>query len=183
MTNLAEPDSRGVDALTGGTGDGVPLAPRIWEEMVAELGPLPPVPVTEPFDEQPWSLLPTLEQLQELWLASPLVDIMIHRLAVKIHGDGADLPMFMAQQREQAELELAWMREAEYARAETVHHSGFGQDGAVAAAAAGRGGADFPGGPEDSVTVGEGGQADQCQDAGRPSQVSGKQRKRRAGKG
>lgn len=184
MTILPQPDTRGVDALTGGTGDGVPLAPRIWEEMVAELGTLPSVPVVEPFDEEPWAQLPTVEQLQELWLASPLLDIMIHRLARQIHGDDVGLPMFLAQQRELAEIELAWKKEAGHAQAgQAVHGSGPGQDGTVAAAAAGGGGAAVSGGPEDGVAVGKSRGTVHDPDTGGPSQVSGKQRKRKAGKG
>lgn len=155
---MIETDTRGIDALRGETDANVALLPaRIWNEMIAELGDVPPVPEIDPFNDEPWLALPTMEQLEELWLVAPAVDIMVHRLALKLHGEGPDLPKFIATQRDLAEMELAWIREreAEDAAKHTADAGGSGGVATVVSAQAGGSGGGAAGGSEDGVQVGK----------------------------
>jgi len=179
MTITVEPDTRGVDALSGRV-DGSLLQPLIWLELEVELGQLPQVPQLDPFDEQPWRLLPTIEDMEQLWASSPPLETMLHRLAVSAHGDGEDLSRYMAAQRQLAEWEL------EFKKAREAHDAHGADDGAAAgsvatvvSADAGGGGLDFSGGPEDGYQVGKGRKTGLDPHGGRTPPVS---RKRRPGK-
>lgn len=153
---MIETDTRGIHPLTDETDANVALLPaRIWGEMIAELGDVPPVPEIDPFDDAPWLALPTMEQLEDLWLVSPAVDIMIHKLAVKLHGEGPDLPRFIATQRDLAEIELAWIRGATHATEQAADLGGPGEPSTVASAAGLGGGEGLPGGPENGGSVGK----------------------------
>lgn len=169
-----EPDTRGIDALTGEPGDSVLLPALIWEQMMAELGDLPPRPHIEPFADEPWRQLPTMQELERLWSQSTTLDQQIFQLAHRIHGEtGEDLMKFLAQQRQLAELELAWTREAELSeRADAFDGGRPVPDEPDAAAAALGGGEGVPGEPENSDPVDEGGQAEGHQDSRRPPKVS-----------
>jgi hypothetical protein len=186
MTVMIEPDTRGIDALSGQLDDNL-LEPLLFHQLTAEMGQQladAPWPQQLPvFDNEPWQQLPTIEQLGYLW-SSPdeVLSEMIHHLGIVAHGEGPDLPQFMAAQRQLAEweLELKRAREADDAAgSEAVDDRGSGEDAAVGVAVAGGGGGDFPGGPEDGDSVGEGREAVVGPDTGKAQKVP---RKRRAGK-
>lgn len=156
MNTMIEPDTRGTDALSGKMDDSVAeLAPLIWEGIIAELGPVPEAPQIDPFDEQPWKLLPTMEDLEELWAQSAPLDQMLHRLAITAHGDGDDLPRYMAAQRELADMELRWKKERDAEDAATADAGRSGEDGPVGAAGASAGGVAVSRRPKNGDTLGE----------------------------
>ena len=176
MTTMIESDTRGIDALTGQTGDNVEqLPPLLWNQLTAEWGEMPERPYTAPFDDEPWQQLPTIEDLEELWLTSPLISIMVHKLAAKVHGDGEDLPMFIARQRELAYVELRLKREREAADAtgEPVHAGGSGGAASHGAAAALGGGGDVPRKPKNRNKVGKSRKTPLDPNAGKASPVHG----------
>lgn len=160
----------------------------VWDQMIAELGPLPREPFTTQeleFDEAPWVKPPTEVLLGELglWQPPPL-DTLIHALAVKAHGDGEDLPRYMAHQRWLAEIELELSRGREVdseQRAGAADDPGFAADATVAAAAAQRGGGGVEGEPEDGVAVVEDGQTPGGKDTGRSPKVPRRRGPRRTG--
>jgi len=176
-----EPDTKGVDALSGHS-DGSLLPPRIWLELQAELGLVPAAPHIDPFDDGPWRQLPPVEELEYLWSTpDQLFSSMIHNLGVAAHGEGEDLPRYMASQRRLADWELELKRAREAHSAEEARDDDDGAAGGVAAvvsADAGGGGVDFSGGPENGDAVGEGGQVSVDTHGRRPPKVS---RKRRPG--
>lgn len=176
-TTMIEPDTRGVDALTGSKPDNMPELPTlIWDGLVAELGPLPDVPflpVELEFDDGPWQQLPTIEDLEELWCALPVATIMMHRLAIKAHGEGPDLPAYMAAQWQLAETELRLKRERENGRhGRTADDRGLGEDAAVEVAASGGSGTGAAGGSENGDPVGTWGKTKLGKDPRRSSKVS-----------
>lgn len=173
---MIETDTRGVDALTGDMPDTVTPPLSIWEGLLADLGPAPQVPTsswtdTYPFDDEPWRALPTLEDLEKIWLGSPTVDIMIAQLAIKVHGDGPDLPKFIATQRDLAAMELAWIKEREADNATDNRRPG--EPAGLTSAAHLGDSVDVPGEPENSHPVGKGRKAGSRKNTGRPSKVSG----------
>jgi len=188
MTVMSEPDTRGVDALSGHVDDNL-LPPLIFDELLAEMAmqladaPWPDeLPV---FDAAPWEALPTVEDMEPLWLTSAPIDMIIARLGNKAHGDGPDLMEFMSRQWQLAGMELDPKRSREAADAETGTDDGGavgGASGVVSAAALG-GGVDFSGQPENGDKVDEGGETAGNPHAGRPSKVSGKRRSRKAAAG
>lgn len=171
-----EPDMCGIDALT----DNVPmLPPLLFDQLMAEMADQFPVaPLSGPeleFNDAPWRALPTLEDLEGLWLASPAVEIMLHKLAVAAHGEGPDLPVYMAQQRWLADIEVELRNQREASNADTaadgVDAGAAGTNVTVESAAHGRGGGDFPGGPEDGDPVVPGGKAARNQNPRRSPKV------------
>lgn len=179
MTAVIEPDTRGVDALYGHVDATVPAV--IWGQIVNELGPVPPVPQLDPFDNEPWRQLPLIEELAYLWVESPIAAI-IADLAIVAHGAGPDLPEFIARQRWLAgiEVELARERQAQHGQVGAGDDAGaVGEAAAVVSAAALRGGEDLSGESEDGVAVVEGGQVAGDPHVGAAPQVP---RRRRAGK-
>lgn len=192
MTVMIEPDTRGIDALSGKLDDSVAsLQPLIFDELMREMADqFPAVPLHGhdlEFDGEPWLQLPTMEDLELLWSPSVPLQHQLYTLALKAHGGGPDLPHYMARQWAIADIELALIRkkEAEDAAAETVtgaaDGAGSAGDEAVASAVPRRGGGDLPGGRQDggSVGAGETAAAAQHPDTGGPSKVL---RKRRSGK-
>lgn len=176
MTITVEPDTRGTDALGGALDDNVaPLRALIFDDLIIEMGGLfLAEPIDLSFDDEPWRELPTIEDLQHLWLSSTPIQQMITAVAIRVHGDGGDLPRYMAQQWQLAELELAWKKEAEHAEetgAGTVDGGGSAEAAGVASAAADGGGGDLPGGSEDGDAVGGGEEAAQPENTRRPSKV------------
>lgn len=176
---MIDSDTRGVDALYGDIVAELP--PVIWFQIVNDLGPPPPVPQIDPFDEGPWRELPQIDELVHLWNASP-VDYMIHSMVVNMPID--DVPKFLAQQRFMAQIEVDLIKERQAHDVQSAAAAGDDPGAAVQAAAvvsadAVRGGQDFPGEPEDGVAVVEGGQA-----AGNPHDRKASQipRRRRHGK-
>ena len=172
---MTKPDTRGVDALKGDMAASVALLPaRIWGEMETELGELPPAPHIDPFDEEPWQALPTMEELEKLWLVAPAVDIMIAQLAVRVHGEGPDLPRYIASQRELAYMELAWIKERELENEQAADTRHSAADGPVgAAAAAGSRGA-VPRGSKNGHKVGKGRKAPRDPDTWGAQKISGR---------
>lgn len=183
MTIMIEPDTRGIDALSGETPDNVPELPLlIWEGLTADLGPIPEAPFLPSeleFDEQPWQLLPTLQDLEQLWLVSPLVDIMIHRLALKAHGDGEDLPRYIYEQWQLADLELKLKKEREAQDVQSGEDYRAAKDGPVGAVAPVGGGQDLSGQPQNGDQVEQGRKVAVDPNSGRPPKVP---RKRGAAK-
>lgn len=171
---MIEPDTRGVDALTGDMPDSMPELPLlIWEGLVADLGELPDTPHIDPFDEQPWQQLPTIEDLEELWCASPLATIMMHRLAIKTHGERPDLPLYMAGQWQLAETELMLKKGREDdERRQAVDIGGSGGDAAVEASASRGGGAGAARGSKNGDKVGTWGKTKLGKDSRRSQAVS-----------
>lgn len=174
---MIEPDTRGVDALTGSKPDNMPELPTlIWDGLVAELGPLPDVPflpVELEFDEGPWQQLPTLDDLEPLWCASPLATIIMHRLATSAHGEGPDLPRYMAEQWQLAEIELELKKGREDdERREATDAGGSGGNAPVTVAPAGRGGRGAKGRSKNGDAVGTWGQTQLGKDPGRAQKVS-----------
>jgi hypothetical protein len=179
MTTMIEPDTRGVDALSGQLDDNL-LQPLIFQQLEQEMAQQfadAPWPQQLPeFDDAPWHELPTVADMEALWLTSAPIDSLISKLGHRAHGEGPDLAMFMARQWRMADMELTLKRarEAEGAEAGT----GSDDDGAVAGAAGvvsaetRRGGGDLSGGPEDGVAVGKGGKARGKTNGGRASKVS-----------
>jgi hypothetical protein len=180
MTIMIEPDTRGVDALSGQLDDNL-LPPLIFQQLQQEMAQQfadTPWPQQLPeFDGAPWQELPTAADMEPLWLASAPIDVLIAALGHKAHGEGPDLPEFMSQQWRLAdwELELRKAREADdAARAEADDHIAAGGTAGLVSAETGRGGSDLSGGPKDGVAVGKGGKAGHKTNAGRPSKVSGR---------
>ncbi len=174
MTVMIEPDTKGIDGLSGELDDSVCMPTLIWDELVMHLGEVPPRPHIDPFDEEPWQELPTLAQLAPLWESTPM-SMLFHQIVSGLVVE--DLPRFIAEQRMLADIELAYRKEREAQDAE--HHSAEpGQDGPVGSAEAGGGGQLVSGEPENGDPVGEGGQTQRHSDTGRPQKVS-----RGAGKG
>jgi len=176
MNTMIESDTRGIDALTGQSGDSVEqLPPLLWNQLVAEWGEMPERPYTAPFDDEPWQQLPTMEDLAQLWETSPLVSIMLHKLAIKVHGDGEDLPMFIARQWELADTELRLKREREAADAtgEPVHAGGSGEAAGLGAAAALGGGGNVSGRSKNRHKVGKSRKTPLDPNAGKASPVHG----------
>lgn len=180
MTILTDMDSRGVDAACPGD---VLVAPVIFDELMCEMSAqMPAAPIDLSFDDEPWQLLPTVQDLEALWCAVTPLERQITTLAMKLHGDnGVDFPQFVAQQRQLARWELAWIREAQHAQAAaTTDVGGLGADATGGAAAAGGSGGGSSGGSEDGHEVVAGGQAAEHQNLGRSPSVSGKRRPRKA---
>lgn len=146
-----------MDILCGALDAEVLAEAAVFDQMVAELGPIPGRPFTDTelcFDEAPWLQLPSLRDLQP---ATSSLEGEIHQLAIKVHGLGEDLPRFIAQQRELARLELQWARERLESDvvAESVGVGGAGEVAGDVSVDAEGGGDSVSGGDEDSVTVGE----------------------------
>jgi hypothetical protein len=185
MTSTAvEPDSRGVDALSGQL-DGNLLQPLIFQQLAQEMAQQlddAPWPQQLPeFDDTPWRQLPTVEDMESLWLASAPIDSLIAKLGHRAHGEGPDLMEFMAQQWRMADLELEFKRAREAQGAEgTVDGGGAAAAATIASAETRRGGGGFPRGSEDGDTVGEGGEAEVAAHPGPASKVSGRRRPRKA---
>lgn len=159
---MIESDTRGIDALSGETDANVAqVQPLLFHQLMEEMADQFPVaPLSGPdleFDDEPWRQLPTMEDLEGLWLVAPAVDIMIHKLALKVHGEGPDLPKFIATQRDLAAMELQWIREreAENAANQAADIGGPGEAAAVASAAGLGSGRVVPGGSENSGPVGK----------------------------
>ena len=174
-TAIVEPDVSGVAALSGRVDDNL-LQPLIWLELIAELGELPQAPQLDPFDNAPWRQLPTIEELEYLWSTrDELLSVMIHDLGVAAHGEGEDLPRYMAQQWQLAdwELESKRVREAHDAE-EAASDDGAGAAGAakLVSADASGGGVVVPGGPEDGYQVGKGRKVGVDPHGGRSPKVS-----------
>lgn len=183
MTVTVEPDTRGIDALSGHMDDSVAQLPAaIWDELVAELGDIPPVPVIDPFDDAPWRQLPTIEDMEHLWEASAPLEAMLHKVAIVAHGDGPDLMQFMQHHRWLAdmELELKRSREVPDADAEAVDNCGSGGDGSVGSADPQGGGTAVQGEPENGHPVVKGGKTRSGADTGRTQKVSGRGGSRKA---
>lgn len=157
MTVKIKPDTRGTDALTGKVSDKVTELPAvIWEQIVAELGQIPEVPHIDPFDEQPWQLLPTMQELEELWSQAPLLERMLHEMAVSAHGDGEDLARYIAGQRALADMELVLKKGREDAAdAGKTDVGGPGGAAAVASADASAGGVAVPRRPKNGDKMGD----------------------------
>ncbi len=185
---MAEPDTRGVRDLSGVIDDSVASLPtlifdQLYEEMFDDLI-VAEEPVDLGFDDDPWRQLPTIEDLQYLWLTCTPLAHLIAALAIKAHGDGPDLPMFIARQRERAELELAWTTERKAGDVgQPDDMAGPGTSTSLASAEAGGGGGNFPGGPQDGDAMGAGGEADQRQDGGQAQKISRKRGASKAGGG
>lgn len=165
-------DTQGVDALLGG----YDADARVWDELVAELGQLPPVPYTArelEFDEQPWLQLPTMRELAVLWGASP-VSMLISDIASRMELDA----LLLAEERFKADIELAWIKEREAQDAD--HGTRLDQHEAGSAAQAGRGGGAVPGEPENGDSVGEGGETPSDTNPRRPQKIQGRRRQRKA---
>lgn len=151
-----EPDTRGIDALSGELDDSVTMPTLVWDQLIKDMGDIPGRPHIEPFDQEPWQQLPTLEELSVLWGASPvfmLIGDIVNRL------DVPDVPKFLAEQRFMAEIELGWIKEREARDAVNVEQdpdsTGSAQHGPVGTIDARGGGQDLPCGSEDGDTVGE----------------------------
>ena len=158
MTVTVEPDTRGIDALADKLDDNVaPMPTLIWDELVAHLGDVPPAPHIDPFDEAPWQALPTMAELENIWSPLTPLDSMLHEVAVRAHGDGADLMGYMARQRWLADIELDLKRGMVNgdAEAQAVDGAGSGKHEPVGAAGSAGGGADLPGKPKNSDKVGK----------------------------
>lgn len=181
---MIESDTRGIDALSGETDDNVALPALIWEGVLAELGQLPEAPHIDPFDDEPWRLLPTVEQLEHLWASSPKLETLIYQTARRAAPAlGGSIASYMEQQwwLSEMELELIKGREAQCDEAAGTDDVGAaGGVAAVASADASGGGVDFSGGPEDGDAVGAGGEVAVAADAGQASPVQGKRRPRKA---
>lgn len=174
MSTVVVPDVSAGDTL---------LAPLIFDELFVDMmGQLPVMPDLS-FDEQPWRDLPTIEDLQYLWLTSTPLEHLITAVAIKAHGDGEDLPRFLAQQRWLADMELALKKEAGNGQAGADDGGGSGEAPPVASVDPHGGGGDLPGESEDGDTVGAGGQDRQHQDAGTPPAVPRKRGTRKAARG
>ena len=174
---MIESDTKGIDALSGQTGD-IFLEPLIFDAMIAELGPIPDPPHIDPFDDTPWRALPTIEDLQHLWQESSPLDQLLHGIIGGIETD--DLPRFLAAQQALADMELQLKKgrlDAETSKPVGRRRRKDGADGGVVA---GGGGRSVQGGSEDGDPVVEGGQAAVVPDAGRPSKVPGARRARNA---
>lgn len=179
MMVLTESDTKGIDALTGRQDDNVPLQPLIHDELMRDMADqFPVVPIDLSFDEEPW------EQMQELSRAATPLPAILAELAMKLHGDGEDLPRFMARQRELADVELAWIKEAEYAAggAESVDGGGPGEAPWIAPVAASGGGGNLSGGPQDGDSMGPGKEAAQQTNTRGASKVPRRRRPGKAGK-
>lgn len=164
-------DTVGVDALYGDVAaDQIPAI--IWDQMIAELGEVPEAPHIDPFDEQPWEQLPTMEDLEKVWLASPLLDIMVHKLATGSYT-GPDLPQYMAQQRWLADMELELKKGREASDVFTAEAGGSVANVAISVAEALGGGRPVSGAPAGDHRLGRGRKARVGKNAGRASKVSG----------
>lgn len=158
---MIEPDTKGIDALSGKLDDSVCMPTLIWDGLVAELGPVPNVPFLPPeleFDDEPWLTLPTIQELEVIWSPFTPLDAMLHELAVRAHGDGPDLMEYMARQSWLANMELELKKEViggDSSRS-GADGAGPGEHGPVGSAGAAGGGKDLPGGPENGNKVGKG---------------------------
>lgn len=185
MTVMIEPDTRGIDALSGKLDDNVASMPTlIWDELVAALGPVPDAPFLPSeleFDEAPWQELPTLAELETIWSALTPLDSMLHELAVRVHGDGPDLMEYMARQQWLADIELELKRGTQDgdAGAQAVDGAGSGRHGPDGAADPAGGGADLSGKPENGDKVVKSGKAPRDPNSWGAQKVS---RRRGAGK-
>ena len=180
MTSVTKTDTRGIDALLGEMDANVAqVQPLLFHKLMAEMAdqfPAAPVYGTDlEFDDEPWRRLPTLEDLEQLWLVLPAVEIMLHKLAIKAHGEGPDLPMFLAQQRQLADFEVELRKQREALNADTaadgVDTGAAGTNVTVKSAADGRGGGNLPGGSENGDPVVSGRKAGRNQDPGRSPKV------------
>lgn len=171
---MIKSDTRGVDALNADMPDTM-LEPLIWNQLVAELGELPERPHIEPFDDQPWQQLPTLEDLEELWCALPVATIIMHRLATKAHGGGPDLSQYMAAQWQLADMELKLKKEREEqdAAAAAVDAGRLGENVAITVADTVGGGRAVPRRSKNRNKVGEGRKDLVEEDSRRAPQISG----------
>lgn len=182
MNTMIEPDTRGIDALSDKLDDSVAQVQAwMFDELMAEMAdqfPVAPLYGQDlEFDGQPWLTLPTMADLEQTWLMSPAVDILVQQLAAKLHGAGPDLPKFMATQRDLAAFELRWIKEREAEDAAKQHgpdSAGSGETPAVASVEGMGGGRDFPGGPENGGPVGKGRKAAGKANSRRPQKVPGK---------
>ena len=180
MSTVVVPDASGVEALVAGD---VLLAPLIFDELFVEMMGQWPILPDLGFDEAPWRDLPTIEDLQYLWLTSTPLEHLITAVAIRAHGDGEDLSRFVAQQRWLADMELMLKKEAGNGQAGADDGGGSGEAPLVASADPHGGGGDLPGESEDGDTVGEGGQDCQHQNAGTPQKVPRKRGARKAARG
>lgn len=184
MTTMIEPDTRGVDALSGRLDDNL-LPPRLFEQLRAEMGQQfaeAPWPQQLPeFDDEPWRQLPTITDVEALWLESAPIDRLIAELGHRAHGDGADLPQFMAWQWYMAGMELD-LKRAREAQDDTGADDDCAAEEAagLASAETGGGGGDLPGGSEDGDQVVAGGKVAGGADSGKASKVPRKRGPRAA---
>lgn len=179
---VANPDMRGVDALSGGS---VLVSAWIFEQMVAEsdhLLDLPDIRFVDAsgfgFEEAPWlEQRDQVEQLEAVAATSASLDSMILRLAIAAHGGGEDLVQYLMEQWRLAEVELALAKDG--GADGGVVSGAVGEDGPVGVADPGGDCADLPCGSEDGDTMGEVGKVEGDQDAGGSPKVP---RRRRPGK-
>jgi len=176
-TIMVEPDTRGVDALSGQLDDNL-LQPLIFQQLEQEMALQfadAPWPQRLPeFDNAPWQDLPTVADMEPLWLASAPIDLLIATLGHKAHGEGPDLPEFMSRQWHLAGMELELKRAREASDAEGADDDGAaGGAAGLVSAETGRGGGDFPGGPENGDQVGAGRKAGRKANRRRASKVPG----------
>ena len=192
-TQTSEPDTRGIDVLSDMGDDNVTLLPalifdQLFEEMFEQLVAVDPMEILVDmvFQEEPWRDLPTIEDLQYLWLTSDAVEQMITRLALVATGGRFDeLPNYLMREQVLADMELRLKRGVgdEQAAGTAVDVGGSGEAAAVASAASGGGGGDLAGGPEDGDTVGEGEEVAEQKDTGGTPQVPRRRRSKKAGRG
>lgn len=177
---MGKMNTRGVDALTGKLGeDAVQVQSLLYSQLMNEMAdqfPAAPLYGTDlEFDDEPWQQLPTLEDLEQLWLMSPVVEIMLHKLAVKAHGEGPDLSQFLAQQRQLADFEVELRKQREALNADTaadgVDAGAAGTNATIGPAAHSGGGGDLPGGSENGDPVVSGGKTVRNQNLRRSPKV------------
>lgn len=177
MNTMIEPDTRGIDALSGELDDNVAqVQALLFHELMAEMADQFPVaPLSGPdleFDEQPWKQLPTLEDLEQLWHESPPLDAMLHRLIAGFTDKVDDVPRYVAAQRLLAEYELELRGGRDAAERHDPDRGGSGRNAGRRSAKAAGAGADVPGEPENGDQVGKSRQAGANSNTGRASKVS-----------